>query len=201
MNLFKTENENRDFFLAELKKRLPELNDEFKENKWNFMIDKEVPVPYRHIYFPVRKELEICCFKQDICIYTKLLDKSIAHREAVITAGDEKVLSIVLNKNAENNNLDIGLPFVIIETKMIDTIGTDSILACSEKVRMIKSIFPYCRSALLCFGDCNRNVYRLGSGFDELLFLKNLDEEAYTPVIERINDSLNHAAGNMICTA
>ena len=198
MELFSTECENRDFFLAMLTQKLPEKNNSFKKNEFNFMIDKEVPVPYRHLYFPHKNELEICCFKQDICIYTKLIDKFIAHKEAAITVLDEKILTVVLNKNAPNNERDIGLPFVIIETKMSKNMKTHDILAYSEKIKMIKSIFPYCKPYLLCFGYTKRNVFRHGLGFDDVFFLENLDDMQCDFVITEIADNLNHAIGRMI---
>jgi hypothetical protein len=201
MELFANECENRDFFLGVLKQKMPEQNDMFKENKWNLMIDKEVPVPYRHMYFPLRKELEICCFKQDICIHTKLLDKSIEHREAAITVGNEEILKVVLNKNASHNERDIGLPFVIIETKMSKSMKTHDILAYSEKTRMIKSIFPYCRAYLLCFGDFKRSVYRHGLAFDESFNLENLNDEQCEYVVKKISDNFDDAVGRMIQTA
>jgi hypothetical protein len=104
------------------------------------MINKEVPVPYKHIYFPRRNELEIHCFKQDICIYTKLFDKSIEHKQAEITVDTKKVLTVVLEKHAPNNDKDIGLPLVIIETKTSEKITTHELLAYSEKTKMIKSM-------------------------------------------------------------
>jgi hypothetical protein len=199
MELFQTECENRDYFLEMLKKKLIEQNDSFMDTKWNFMIDKEVPVPYRHIYFPVKNELEICCFKQDICIYTKLFDKSIDQREAAITVCDEEVLKIVLNKNAAKEK-DIGLPFVIIETKMSKNIETHNILAYSEKTKMIKSIFPYCKAYLLCFGNSGRIVYRNGSGFDGFFSLVNFDDDNCIRIINEISNSFNNTPWNMIAT-
>jgi hypothetical protein len=199
--LFAGECKNRDFFLEMLKQKIPKQNYLFKKNNWNLMIDKEVPVPYRHIYFPVRNELEIWCFKQDICIYTKLLDKSIRHRGAAITVGNEKILKVVLYKNASNNKRDIGLPLVIIETKMSEKITTHELLAYSEKIRMIKSIFPYCRAYLLCFGHFKRSVYRHGLGFDESFNLENFDDKRCEDVIKKISNSLKYAAGRMIETA
>jgi hypothetical protein len=199
MELFQTECENRDFVLEMLKKKLFEQNNSFKDTKWNFMIDKEVPVPYRHIYFPVKNELEICCFKQDICIYTKLYDKSIDQREAAITVCDEEIIKVVLNKNAAKEK-DIGLPFVIIETKMSKNIETHNILAYSEKTKMIKSIFPYCKAYLLCFGDSRRIVYRNGSGFDGFFSLENLDDDKCMRVINEISYSFSNTEWNMIAT-
>jgi hypothetical protein len=181
-----------------LKQKIPEQNDLFKENTWNLMIDKEVPVPYRHIYFPVRNELEICCFKQDICIYTKLLDKSIKHKGAAITVDNEEILKVVLNKNAPNNKQDIGLPFVIIETKMSKYTNTHELLAYSEKIKMIKSIFPYCRAYLLYFGHFKRSVYRHGLGFDESFNLENFNDKQCEDVIKKISDNLKDAAARMI---
>jgi hypothetical protein len=184
-----------------LKQKIVEQNYNLKKNDWGFMIDKEVPVPYRHIYFPLRKELEICCFKQDICIYTKLLDKSIEYREAAITVGNEEILKVVLNKNAPKNGRDIGLPLVIIETKMSKNINTHELLAYSEKIRMIKIIFPYCKAYLLCFGNFKRSVYRHGSAFDESFNLENFDDEQCDYVIKKISDNFNDAVGRMIQTA
>jgi hypothetical protein len=190
MNLFKTENENRDFFLNKLKQ------DSVIKNHDGYLIDKEIPVPYKHIYFPIRNELEICCFKQDICIYRKLFDKSIGHREAKITLNRKNsapVLTVVLNKNARYNDRDIGLPFVTVETKMSENINTHELLSCSEKIRMIKTLFPYCRAYLLCFGDTKRRIYRLGSGFDEIIFLDNLSDEKCKPIIQDIAASFGRA--------
>ena len=190
MDLFKTETENRDFFLDKFKQ------SDFVRTHEDYLIGKEIPVPYRHIYFPFRNELEICCFKQDICIYRKLFDKSIGHKEAKITLdrkNSEPVLTVVLNKNARHNDQDIGLPFVVIETKMSKNTKTHALLSCSEKVRMIKSIFPYCRAYLLCFGDTSRNVYRHSSGFDKIIFLDNLSDEKCTPIIKDITIGFGHA--------
>jgi hypothetical protein len=201
MELYTNERENRDFFLDRLKQKIVKQNDMLKRNDWNFMIDKEVPIPYRHIYFPLRNELEICCFKQDICIYTKLLDKSIKHREAAITVGNEKILKVVLNKNAPKSERDIGLPLVIIETKMSKSLKTHELLAYSEKIRMIKIIFPYCKAYLLCFGDFKRSVYRHGSAFDESFNLENLNDKQCDYVIKKISDNFNDAVGRMLLTA
>ena len=194
--LNKTESENRDLFLEK-------LTENFSENKdYNAcLIGKEIPVPYRHIYFPVQNELEICCFKQDICIYQILFDKSIKHKEAQITsvAGD-KILTVVLNKNAQKKQ-DIGLPFVTIETKMSGMKNTNELLSCSEKIKMIKTIFPYCKSYLLCFGNLNRNVYRLCSGFDEIFFLENFKDEETARIIKTILSGFDYAYYNMMATA
>jgi hypothetical protein len=159
-----------------------------------------VPVPYRHIYYPVRNELEICCFKQDICIYNKLFDKAIKHKQAKIIAGDQEILTIVLNKNSKNNTQDIGLPFVTIETKMSNT-NTDGLLSCSEKVEKIKMIFPYCITCILCFGNCKRNVYRHCSGFDEIFFLENLNDDKCADIVNTIHNKYSEAYGNMILSA
>jgi len=170
------ENENRDYFFNILIQ-----NDSIKEMcaKNNFMIDKEVPVPYRHLYFPYRKELEIFCFKQDICIYSKLFGKSISHKEAKITVGEEGILTVVLNKNAKNNVCDIGIPLVIIETKMSKNIHTHNLIAYSEKTGMVKTIFPYCKIYLLCFGDYRKNAHRHCSEFDEILNPEIINDKNY----------------------
>jgi hypothetical protein len=192
MELYKNENENRNFILDKFKKSVQNDKD-YKD----FLIDKEVPVPYRQIYLPWRKELEICCFKQDICIYQKLFDKSVGYNKAKIKVADKEILSVVLNKNATATK-DIGLPFVIIETKMVGKTNTHGLLACSDKIKMIKTIFPYCTAYLLCFGSFNPNVYRHCSGFDQIFFIGNLNDKCCADIIDKIKGGFDNAWWKMV---
>jgi len=137
MELFEKETENRDYLFDKLKN-----NTEIAGQKC--LIGTEIPVPYKHIYIPVRNSLEIWCFKQDLCVYQKLFDKSIDSKKLAISSEDESILKVTIEKNAKKEK-DVGMPFVIIETKMSNA-QTDSLLAASEKIRMTKSIFPYCKT-------------------------------------------------------
>lgn len=190
------ENQNRDLFLQILKnnEKIKKLCDENK-----CLLDKEVPVPYRHLYFPRKNELEIFCFKQDICFYTKLFDKSIKNRDAKITVNGEEILNVVINKHAANEK-DVGLPLVIIEVKMSKNMNTHVLLAYSEKTRKIKTIFPYCRAYLLCFGDFQRSAHRHASEFDEIIFLNDINDKNREAYIERIVNGFGEAFYKMIAT-
>jgi hypothetical protein len=184
MELFDNENENRNYIFDNLKN-----NAEIAEMKC--LIGKEIPVPYKNIYIPVRNSLEIWCFKQDICIYHKLFDKTIDFKSIAVTTNNKPLLKVDLEgvKNEEN----IGMPFVIIETKMANT-NTHELLASSEKAKMIKTIFPYCKIFLLVFGNpIPPRVYRLCSGFDEILFLDKFDGELFEHNIKEIIKAANAA--------
>jgi len=179
MELFKKETENRDYLFNKLKN-----NTEIAEQKC--LVGAEIPVPYKHIYIPVRNSLEIWCFKQDICVYQKLFDKSIDSKKLDIYSEDESILKVTIEKNAEKEK-DVGMPFVIIETKMADN-HTDALIAASEKIRMIKSIFPYCKTFLLVFGIPHPRVFKHCSGFDEVLFMVDLNENSCEYVINKVID-------------
>lgn len=101
--------------------------DEFKEKLFNYLsknisdfnIDTEVPIPYKHIYLRKNRKitLEIWCFKQDIVIYKPLFDKSVPYRGSKIKSEDKRQIQIILEKDNAQKTKDVGLPYVIIETK------------------------------------------------------------------------------------
>jgi hypothetical protein len=183
MDLYKTENENRDNILDKLKHYM-----EHEVINRNCLVDKEIPVPYKHIYFPVRNSLEIWCFKQDICIYQKLFDKSINKSISLSSCGKD-ILNVTIEKNSSKDK-DVGMPFVIVETKMAGT-KTEDILATSEKIKMIKSIFPYCKTYLLIFGSPHSRIFRLYSGFDEILFMTDFGNKQCEYILESIKNGFN----------
>jgi len=186
MKLFKNENENRDYLFNKLKD-----NVEIAEQKC--LVGKEIPVPYKHIYIPVRNSLEIWCFKQDICVYQKLFDKSVDSRNLDISSNNESILKVTIEKNADKEK-DVGMPFVIIETKMANA-QTDALLATSEKIKMIKSIFPYCKTFLLVFGSPPPSFFRHCSGFDEILFIEDLEEKSCEYIINKVVEGTNIGRG------
>ena len=186
MKLFEKETENRDYLFNKLKD-----NAEIAEQKC--LVGAEIPVPYKHIYIPVRNSLEIWCFKQDICVYQKLFDKSVDSRKLDISSENESILKVTVEKNAGKEK-DVGMPFVIVETKMANT-QTDALLSASEKIKMIKSIFPYCKAFLLVFGSPPPSVFRHCSGFDEILFIPDLDEKNCEHVINKIVDGTKIGRG------
>ena len=186
MELFGNETENRDYLFNKLKN-----NTEIAEQKC--LVDTEIPVPYKHIYIPVRNSLEIWCFKQDICVYQKLFDKSVDSKKLDISSENESILKVTIEKNAEKEK-DVGIPFVIIEAKMANA-QTDALLAASEKIRMTKSIFPYCKTFLLAFGSPHPRVFKHCSGFDEILFIVDLNEKSCEYVINKVIDGTKIGSG------
>jgi hypothetical protein len=137
------------------------------------LIDKEVPVPYKHIYIPPGRRsdnprLEVWCFKQDIVIYRRLFDKTVGHREAYVSKAGQPLVDVVLEKDNAQRTHDVGLPFVIIETKKQQP-NTHDILTYSQKSQMIKTIFPYCRFVLLIRGRIAARTYRHGINFDSII--------------------------------
>ena len=195
MNLYENENKNRNHFYDELIK-----STYFKDK--NLLIDKEVPVPYKHIYIPnlPKAILEIWCFKQDICIYEKLFDKKIGYKDARIISSklDDELIYIKLEKDSSQNSHHVALPYVIIETKMGKNINTHELLAYSEKVQMIKTIFPFCRFIMLFFGEPPTRAYRHGLNFDEILYLDDLSSEKITYKIEKIKNNYENAIHDII---
>jgi len=184
MEFFNNENKNRNYLFDKLK-------DNIEIAKHNCFVGKEIPVPYKNIYIPGRNSLEIWCFKQDICIYQKLFDKSVDFKNIAVTANNKPLLNIDLEGTI--NGEDVGMPFVIIETKMVKT-NTHELLASSEKAKMIKTIFPYCKIFLLVFGfPMPPRIYRLCSGFDEILFLDKLDGEIFEHNIKKIFEAVSNA--------
>jgi len=179
--LFKNEAENRDYLFSKLKD-----NAIIMEHKC--LVGTEIPIPYKHVYIPIRRSLEIWFFKQDICIYQKLFEENIRSRNITLNENGNKVLNVTLENNADKGK-DIGLPLVVIETKM-NHVTTNEILASSEKSKMIKSIFPFCKTFLLIFGDPPARVYRLCSGFDEILFMTEFDDKQLENIITKITNGL-----------
>jgi len=186
MKLLEKETENRNYLFDKLK-------DNAEISSLKCLVGKEIPVPYKHIYIPVRNSLEIWCFKQDICVYQKLFDKSIDSKKLDISSENKSLLKVTIEKNTENEK-DVGMPFVIIETKMANT-QTDALLASSEKIKMIKSIFPYCKTFLLVFGSPPPKVFKHCSGFDEILFIEDLDEKSCDYVINKVINGTNMGYG------
>jgi hypothetical protein len=180
MDLFDNENENRNYIYDKLKEHTYLQEEELK-------IGKEIPVPYKHIYIPYSEnELEIWCFKQDICIYETLFDKEIGHKDAIISSCDVPILTVRLEKDNVQKTKDVGLPYTIIETKMAKRINTNELLAYSEKIKMIKTIFPYCISFLLFFGIPPARAFRHGAEFDEIIFIEDISDLRCNCVIEKI---------------
>jgi hypothetical protein len=176
MKLHGNEAENRDYLFNKLK-------DNTVIASHNCLVGKEIPVPYKNIYIPVKRALEIWCFDQDICVYQKLFDKTTNSKNVVVASDKETILKVELQVKTKNE--DIGMPFVAIETKMAKA-HTHELLASSEKIKMIKTMFPYCKGLLLVFGFPPPKFYRLCSGFDEILFLEKLDEEYCNCIINKI---------------
>jgi hypothetical protein len=196
MNLFAEESQNRDYLFTALEEALKKY-----DLNMDLLIGKEIPVPYEHIYMPHRKELEIWCFKQDICIYEIIFDKTVGYKDAAIASGGAEILKIRLEKSNAQNTKDVGMPLLSVETKMAKGITTHELLAYSEKVKKIKSIFPYCMFFLLVFGAPSANTYKHGSCFDEILYMENLDNKTCNGVIEQLMSGLKTAQGKVICIA
>jgi len=180
MKLFENEKENRDYIFNKLKDNV-EIT-EVAEQKC--LVGTEIPVPYKHIYIPIRNSLEIWCFKQDICVYQKLFDKSVDSKNLDISSKNESIIKVTIEKNSEKEK-DVGMPFVIIETKMADA-QTDALLAASEKIKMVNSIFPYCKTFLLIFGSPHPRVFKHCSGFDEILFILDMEEKSCEYIINKV---------------
>jgi hypothetical protein len=180
MELFEKETDNRDYVLEKIQEK---YMDEYK-------IGKEIPVPYRQIYIPKGKdtELEIWCFKQDICIYKTLYEKSDKTREVSINYNDDKTIKIKLQNI--NDNSDVALPLLIIETKMAEKVTTHELLAYSEKVQMIKTLFPYCKYILLLFGKTPKRAYLHGLNFDRIMGIAELSDNEIKHLHKIINDEL-----------
>jgi hypothetical protein len=180
MKFFEKENDNRDYVLENIKKK---YTDEY-------IIGKEIPVPYRQIYIPKKDktiELEIWCFKQDICIYKILYEKNIKSRDVSINHKDNEIIKIKLEKDGEK---DVVLPLLIIETKMAKTVNTHELLAYSEKVQMIKTIFPYCKYLLLLFGKPPKRAYLHGLNFDRIIGIEDLSDNEINYIHKTIHDEL-----------
>ena len=187
MKLFEKENDNRDYVLKK-------IQEKFKD----YIIGKEIPVPYRQIYIPKDNiELEIWCFKQDICIYKTLYEKNIKSGDASINYANNEILKIKLEKDSDK--FDVALPLLIIETKTAKTVNTHELLAYSEKVQMIKTIFPYCKYLLLLFGKPPKRAYLHGLNFDRIIGIKDLSDDEIKKIngiiyeeLYEVNDSIDN---------
>jgi len=159
-----TENELRDILVEKLKGIV----------KAPYLIDTEVPIPYKHIYIPTNglTKLELWCFKQDITIYKILFNKTVKQKDSKITKGEETLIEVILEKDSGQNAHHAGLPFVILELKKGQP-NTHEILTYSQKAEMIKTIFPYCQFLFLIIGDVSARTYRHGINFDEVVSLKD----------------------------
>jgi hypothetical protein len=180
MKLFEKENENRDYVFDKLSEAYGQ----------EYFIGKEVSVPYRQIYIPKDKkiELEIWCFKQDICIYKSLFDKDIKSYDVSINHNGNNIIDIKMEKDSPK--YDVALPLLIVETKMAKTVTTHELLAYSEKVQMIKTIFPYCKYMLLLFGTPPKRAYLHGLNFDRITSIKELVDSEIEKFHKIIYDEL-----------
>ncbi|WP_133474152.1 hypothetical protein [Sediminibacterium goheungense] len=143
-----------------------------------YLIETEVPVPYKHIYIPTDGEtkLEIWCFKQDITIYKILFDKTVKQKDSKVMKEAKTLIEVVLEKDSGQNSHHAGLPFVILELKKGQP-NTHEILTYSQKAEMIKTIFPYCQFLFLILGDVSARSYRHGINFDQVISLKNPNDD------------------------
>jgi hypothetical protein len=146
--------------------------------KQPYLIDTEVPVPYKHIYIPTDgiTKLELWCFKQDITIYKILFDKTVKQKDSKITKDENTLIEVVLEKDSGQNSHHAGIPFVILELKKGQP-NTHEILTYSQKAEMIKTIFPYCQFLFLILGDVSVRTYRHGINFDEIISLKDANDK------------------------
>lgn len=156
--------------------------------KQPFLIDTEVPVPYKHIYIPTddKTKLELWCFKQDITIYKILFDKTVKQKDSKITKDGDTLIDIVLEKDSGQNSHHAGLPFVILELKKGQP-NTHEILTYSQKAEMIKTIFPYCQFLFLIQGNVSARTYRHGINFDEVISLQDIND---AEEIKNLKDTL-----------
>jgi len=160
-----------------------ELRDKLKELlsgvvKPPYFIDTEVPIPYKHIYIPTdnKTKLELWCFKQDITIFKILFEKNIKQKDTCISNGNDILIELILEKDSSQNSHPVGLPLVILELKKSQP-NTHEILTYSQKAEMIKTIFPYCQFLFLIQGNIAARTYRHGINFDEIISLKNVNDD------------------------
>lgn len=168
--------------------------DEFRKKLFNYLsknisgfnIDKEVPIPYKHIYLRKNRKitLEIWCFKQDIAVYKPLLDKSIGYRGSKILSKDNRQIQILLKKDNAQRTRHVGLPYVIIETKVRQP-NTHDILTYSEKAAMIKTIFPYCKFVFCIYERISPRTFRHGVNFDEIICINNIKSQTELSKFEK----------------
>jgi hypothetical protein len=196
MELFSNEKENRDYLIGQLHNQLSSFLNKEKH------LDAEVPVPYKHIYLPGHSlsNLEVWCFKQDICLYKTLIENTVKYKDAqMIDKGNKglPLLDVTLEKDSGQNSHPVGLPYVIIETKMGKHITTHELLAYASKVEMIKTIFPYVQYGLLFFGKPPARAYRHGVGFDDIMYIEQVDSEAIDIVSKYLKDGYKIAIKEM----
>lgn len=178
-----TESELRQKLLDKLALTIP--------NTYN--IDKEVPIPYKHIYLPTKPpQLEIWGFKQDIAIFKTLFPKDVERKGSKVTWKQTDILNVIVRKDTSQHSHDFGLPFVIIETKKKQP-TTDVILAYSKKAEMIKSIFPYCKYIFLIFGHIAPRTYRNDSAFDLITSLHLSNKGEVDNFIQQVKALLRQA--------
>lgn len=147
------------------------LLEELYDIKGSLEVGAEVPIPYKHIYLPGNPpKLEVWCFKQDIVFYKVLFDKKVSYKDAKINSKGKEIIDIILEKDSAQNTQHIGIPYVIIETKR-EQPNTHEILTYSNKIEMIKTIFPYCKFVFLIFAKISPRTYRHGLYFDEIVYL------------------------------
>jgi hypothetical protein len=139
-----------------------------------YEIEEEVPVPYKHIYLRLDNsaKLEIWCFEQDIVIYKTLFDNTVSKKVAEIILSDKSKIQIELERGKAKKEKNIGLPYVIIETKS-EQPNVHETLAYSRKAEMIKTIFPYCKYVFCIYGKVDPRTYRHGIAFDRIISIKN----------------------------
>jgi hypothetical protein len=156
-----------------------------------YKLDKEIPIPYKHIYVKDNAEvtLEIWCFKQDIVFFKPLFDVSVPYRGAAIHYNKLSLIQIKLEKDNAQNSKDVGMPFLIIETKCGQP-GTHDVMTYSQKAELIKTIFPYCKFVFCIYGDISARTYRHGLHFDNISSISNLNDQNQIRIFSRTVRSL-----------
>lgn len=183
-----TENELRNIVLEKVKDLA----------KGKVLVDKEVPIPYKHIYNPgLITDLEVWCFKQDIAFYHKLFDKSVGYKDAKIKSDETTHVNIILEKDNVQNTKDVGLPLVIIETKKSQP-SSHEVMIYSQKAELIKSIFPYSKFVFLIFDHVAARTYRHGIHFDEVFEMPNVyDDKSIANLRKLINRLFKEAKADL----
>lgn len=184
-----TENEQRNIILNNLEDLAIDT----------ILVDKEVPIPYKHIYLPTSPpKLEIWSFKQDIVFYKKLFDKSIKQKGTTINYDDTALIDVIIEKDSSQNSHHLGLPLVIIETKKKQP-TTHELLTYSQKSQMIKSIFPYCKYVFLIFNKIAPRTYRHGINFDLIRSISDINNQQQINEFKKdISNLLNEVVKNWV---
>jgi len=143
-----------------------------------YRLDKEVPIPYKHIYVKNddKVTLEIWCFKQDIVFFKPLFDVNIPYRGATIQYYDQNLINVKLEKDNAQKTKDVGMPFLIIETKCGQS--THDVMTYSQKAELIKTIFPYCKFIFCIYGNVKQRTFRHGLNFDAIVTISNLNNHS-----------------------